>query len=171
MGRKAQRWLSIYNSHVPSVHDIAAYILRQKGSMSTWKLQKLVYYAQAWHLAWEEEPLFQARIEAWANGPVVPELYREHRGQFTVDRWRKGNAGALDERERETIDAVLESYGEFSGRQLSHLTHSEAPWQDARRGLDATDRSRRPISPEAMQSFYAALDTDVNAVPVSALRL
>lgn len=139
--------------------------------MSTWKLQKLVYYSQAWHLAWEEEPLFQARIQAWANGPVVPELYRRHRGRFTIDRWDKGDPNALSDRERETVDSVLAAYGRLSGRQLSHLSHSEAPWREARKGLDPTDRSTRPIAPESMQSFYAALDTDENARPIDALTL
>lgn len=156
---------------MPSVHDIAAYMLRQHGPMSTWKLQKLVYYAQAWHLVWEENPLFHARIEAWANGPVIPELYRHHRGRFTVDTWSKGDPSALDEQARETVDAVLRGYGRMSGRQLSHLAHSEAPWREARRGLEPTDRSTRPITPQAMQSFYTALDADENAQPVEALRL
>ena len=51
------------------VFDVAAYILEQKGSMTTMKLQKLVYYSQAWSLVWDEKPLFEEAIEAWANGP------------------------------------------------------------------------------------------------------
>jgi len=58
-----------------SVHDVAAYILREQGAMSTWKLQKLVYYSLAWHLVWDDEPLFEEPIQAWANGPVVRALY------------------------------------------------------------------------------------------------
>ena len=61
------------------VNDVARYILeRQSGSVSTMKLQKLVYYAQAWSLVWDEKPLFHVRIEAWANGPIVRELYDQH---------------------------------------------------------------------------------------------
>lgn len=65
-----------------AVVDIAEYILERQGPMTTMKLQKLVYYSQAWHLAWDGEPLFEARIEAWANGPVVPELHALHKGKF-----------------------------------------------------------------------------------------
>ncbi len=57
------------------VADVAAYILEKCGPMTAMKLQKLVYYSQAWHLVWTEKPLFDNRIEAWANGPVVWELY------------------------------------------------------------------------------------------------
>ena len=54
-----------------NVHDVAAMILNEQGAMTAMKLQKLVYYCQAWHLVWDEECLFPERIEAWANGPVV----------------------------------------------------------------------------------------------------
>src|SRR5688500_10553579 len=94
-----------------SAHDVAAYILERQGGMSAMKLQKLVYYAQAWHLVWEDKPLFSERVEAWANGPVVPELYRQHRGMFQVNTWGSGDSGKLDDRERQAIDAVLGFYG------------------------------------------------------------
>jgi uncharacterized phage-associated protein len=55
-----------------SVDDVAAYILEQRGPMSAMKLQKLVYYSQAWSLVWEDRPLFREEIQAWASGPVVP---------------------------------------------------------------------------------------------------
>lgn len=74
-----------------SVHDIAAYILERRGSMSAMKLQKLVFYAQVGSLVQEGRPLFPERIIAWAHGPVVYELFDEHRGRFVVEPpWRKG---------------------------------------------------------------------------------
>lgn len=60
-----------------TANDVAQYVLEQSGKMTTIKLQKLVYYCQAWSLVWTESPLFDDRIEAWANGPVVPSLYRQ----------------------------------------------------------------------------------------------
>ena len=154
-----------------SVHDVAAYILQQRGQMSTFKLQKLAYYSQAWHLVWDDEPLFNSRIEAWANGPVVRELYLVHRGRYQMAEWPegRGDAAQLTTDERETIDAVLEGYGALSGRQLSHLTHSESPWRDARGDLGPTERSTEPITPAAMQAYYTALDTADEARPVSSI--
>jgi len=67
-----------------SAHDVAAYILKNGGRMSVMKLQKLVYYSQAWHLVWEDKRLFSDRIEAWANGPVVPNLYPAFERQEVV---------------------------------------------------------------------------------------
>ena len=60
--------------------DVAAAILKRTGPIPAMKLQKLVYYSQAWSLVWDDRPLFKDRIEAWANGPVIPNLYRAHRG-------------------------------------------------------------------------------------------
>ncbi|HEX3609257.1 MAG TPA: type II toxin-antitoxin system antitoxin SocA domain-containing protein [Solirubrobacterales bacterium] len=149
-----------------SVHDVASYILYKQGSISTWKLQKLAYYSQAWHLAWNEEPLFTAKIEAWANGPVVRELYRLHRTQYSVSRWREGSGARLTKAEKETVDAVLAGYGQLSGRQLSVLTHNESPWKNAREGLDPTTPSNRVIKHGDMQSYYAWLDANFDAKPV-----
>lgn len=139
------------------VHAVAAYILREQGEMTAMKLQKLAYYCQAWHLVWEGEPLFSERIEAWMNGPVVRELYNEHRGSFRVSTWPRGNASTLRPNECESIDIVLASYGDLSPSVLSEMTHREDPWREARSGLEPTARSDREISPESMQQFYDAL--------------
>jgi uncharacterized phage-associated protein len=141
---------------VASVHDVAAYILKKTGSITTWKLQKLVYYCQAWSLVWDDKPLFAARIEAWANGPVIPALYQRHRQQFKVASW-DGDPSALSANERETIDAVLKFYGDRSSQWLSDLTHRENPWIDARKGLAPSDRGNVVITPAAMAEYYTSL--------------
>lgn len=149
-----------------SVHDVASYILHKTGSISTWKLQKLAYYSQAWHLAWDEEPLFDEPIQAWANGPVVPALYRVHRKQYSVSRWPEGSGARLTRSEKGTIDAILSSYGQLSGRQLSVLTHNEAPWKNARAGLAPTEPSKKQISTADMENFYKWLDANVESTEV-----
>jgi uncharacterized phage-associated protein len=150
-----------------SAHDVAKYIIGQRGQMTTWKLQKLAYYSQAWHLVWRDAPLFQERVEAWANGPVVRALYDDHRGQFSIGQWSEGDESALTEDQKKCINSVLAAYGDLSGRQLSVLTHSEGPWREARTGLEPTERSDAEISLASMQAFYSALDTDERATPVT----
>lgn len=140
-----------------TAHDVAAYILDKCGPMSAMKLQKLVYYCQAWHLVWEDEPLFSERVEAWANGPVVPELYQLHRGQFTVTGWRDGDAAKLTDREQTSVNAVLDFYGDKTAFWLSELTHRENPWAHARRGLGPGQRSSTEITPASMAEFYGSL--------------
>jgi uncharacterized phage-associated protein len=68
-----------------TVFDVAKYILEKQGQMTTMKLQKLVYYSLAWSLVWDEKPLFTETVKAWANGPVVPDLYGKHKGMYYVE--------------------------------------------------------------------------------------
>jgi uncharacterized phage-associated protein len=147
-----------------SVHDIARYILREAGPMSAMKLQKLAYYAQAWHLVWDEERLFPERIEAWANGPVVPDLYRQHRGQFQLKSWPKGSVQSLTSSERETVDIIIQHYGDKPAHWLSELTHKEDPWRNARKGLAPGARSDVEITPAAMSEYYGSLVVDGSEV-------
>lgn len=140
-----------------TAHDIANYILKKLGRMTAMKLQKLVYYSQAWSLVWDEKPLFRERVEAWVNGPVVPNLYRVHRGQFDVKDWPHGNPGNLSAVQRETVDSVLGFYGDKSSQWLSDLTHSEQPWKDARQGLAPTDRGGNEISHASMAEYYSSI--------------
>jgi len=35
------------------------------------KLQKLLYYSQAWYLVFNKKPLFKDKIEAWVHGPAI----------------------------------------------------------------------------------------------------
>ena len=138
-----------------TVHDVATYILSQIGAVSAMKLQKLVYYSQAWHLALVGPPLFDESIEAWAYGPVVYELYQKHRGQFVVQSLAEGSADAITDGERELIDDVIRGYGHLDGSALSKLTHSESPWLDARGGAPDRAFSRSTIDHESMRAFYA----------------
>jgi uncharacterized phage-associated protein len=137
--------------------DVAAYILEKKGEMTAWKLQKLVYYSQAWSLVWDERPLFAGRIEAWANGPVCPDLYKVHAGKFMVKAVPGGDVEELDATARETIDAVLDFYGDWHPQKLSDLTHAEAPWREARGDLPAGARCQNEITHAAMAEYYEGL--------------
>src|SRR5258706_6963196 len=103
------------------------------------KLQKLVYYSQAWSLLWDDQPLFQEEIRAWANGPVVPTLYDQHRGAFKVSKWPSGNPEALGPAQLETVVKVIDFYGKQSAQWLSDLSHQETPWRDARAELGPTE--------------------------------
>lgn len=141
-----------------TVHDVAAYILKKTGEITAMKLQKLVYYAQAWSLVWDEKPLFQAQIEAWANGPVVPELYRHHRGFFKVRDWPKGNPHALSKEQKDTVKGVLNFYGDKSSQWLSDLTHSEEPWRQARKGYVPGERGECEITHASMMEYYSGLN-------------
>jgi len=137
--------------------DVAAHILHEAGPMTATKLQKLVYYSQAWHLVWAEEPLFADEIQAWANGPVTRRLYSAHRLEYIVDDIAGGQADQLTPNERDTVKVVLDFYGPMSGAELSELTHREAPWRDARADTPPGARSEAVITHSAMAEYYEGL--------------
>ena len=130
---------------------------RQRGiEISNLKLQKLLYYAQAWYLAIEGRPLFDEDIEAWVHGPVVASIFRD----FKRYRWQPIDCEAevVDSREiRNFVSNVIQRYGVFTATQLERLTHREEPWRAARAGLPPDASSRNIISKESMQRFYSTL--------------
>lgn len=141
-----------------NIFDVAEYILKKKGPMTAMKLQKLVYYAQAWHAVWEEKALFDSRIEAWANGPVAPKLYERHKGVFLLESGCfSGNPSALTAEEKDSIRRVLDFYGDKNPQWLSDLTHLEDPWILARKGLARRDAGNQEITLESMVEYYSGL--------------
>lgn len=145
-----------------SILDVAKYILTKKGSMTTMKLEKLCYYSQAWSLAWDELPIFDEDFQAWANGPVCPDLFYKHRGKFVVDSNFISDAYGkcnLSNNQMEIIDKVLDCYGDKEPNWLSALTHLERPWKDAReRGHAAPgDSCNEVITKEEMLDYYGGL--------------
>lgn len=141
----------------PDILNVARYIIERKGPMTTMKLQKLVYYCQAWSLAWDGEPLFQEDFQAWANGPVSPELYHHHRGSFRVntDFLEDKHFNDFTQDQIDTMEAVLRDYGDSSAMDLSNMTHQERPWKEARIGVPDGERSTKVVDKEIMQEFYA----------------
>lgn len=140
-----------------NVFDLSAYILHKLGPMTAMKLQKLVYYSQAWSLVWDEKPIFNEEIQAWANGPVVPELFYAHQGEFLVSKELKGDKDNLSKIEKDTIKGVLKYYGDKDAAWLSALTHEEAPWIDARDGMQQLERGNKPITLGALTEYYGNL--------------
>ena len=142
-----------------SVLNVAQYVLNKVGDMTTLKLQKLVYYCQAWSLAWDGKPLFDEEFEAWANGPVCPELFKKHKGKFVIEK------NFLDEykydkftgEEKETMNVVLKDLGGKSPQWLRDLTHLERPWKEARKGYAPGEICNNIIDKEVMQDYYGGL--------------
>ncbi|AWG62996.1 Panacea domain-containing protein [Mycobacteroides abscessus] len=135
-----------------TANDVAAYILRQRKIVESVRLQKLLYYSQAWHLVAMDAPLFEDQIAAYELGPVVHSVWKKYEGQVTIShRNAVGDPDALTDSEREVVDAVIEAYRRILPFELSALTHIEAPWVDA-----WARRFDRGISHEAMRSYYAS---------------
>lgn len=115
-----------------------------RSDLSPMKLQKLVYFAHAWYLAYYDQPLIREEVQAWQFGPVVPEIYHEFKsyGNSSISKYGtelsfESNDLALvepriDREDTQALDFIKEVwrvYGEFTPIQLSNLTHEEgSPW-------------------------------------------
>lgn len=129
-------------------------------TISPLKLQKLIYYAQAWHLAIFDEPIFDEDIQAWMHGPVVPSVYyrfQETCKDCTIDISETPlDLVKLDANTEQLFNEINSIYGERSARYLEALTHSEDPWIIARGGLPLHERSNNVIKKELMSAYYKA---------------
>jgi uncharacterized phage-associated protein len=134
--------------------DVAGLCLDLVGPVTAMKLQKIVYYCQAWHLALLDKPLFGDHIEAWAYGPVMPVLFAQHRGMFVVKTIESHLRKPVEDKMSQLlIRWVVDTYNRYSGKSLGDMTHGESPWLMARKEPDGfPDNSI--ISHESMTSFY-----------------
>lgn len=139
-----------------NVDDVAAAVIACVGPVDAMKLEKLVYYSQAWHLAITDQPLFSDPIEAWRDGPVVDHLFQQHKGKYTVSHWPTGEPRTIDDRGRRVVALVCRTYGQMTGTQLSELTHAEEPWRAARGSRPSNARSKKAIAHSTMARFYRA---------------
>lgn len=141
-------------AQMPTIFDVAKAFLTIE-SMSHKKLQKLCYYAQAWHLAFMNERLFNNDFQAWVHGPVCVELYHDYKEYGFLDIPEEEYIPeSIGNEEYEFISNVYNAYGEFSGDQLEELTHSELPWLEARGDLEDWMPSKEKIKDNSMRDYY-----------------
>jgi len=121
------------------------------------KLQKLVYYAQAWSLVINKRKLFADRIEAWVHGPAIRTLYSEYK-EFGFSPIKRKVDEDITEfflpRDKKLLDNVWKTYGKLDSEYLEMLTHSEKPWQESREGLQGDESSNNEISLETIKTYY-----------------
>lgn len=119
------------------------------------KIQKLAYYAQAWHLVFNDgKSLFPDKIEAWMHGPAIRTLWYKYKeyGYQNVPNVTKNIE--VSPPVKSLIDEIFDVYGHFDAEYLEALTHREDPWIKAREGLMPFDTSSNTISLKSMQDFY-----------------
>lgn len=147
---------------------LSEYILQKGGAMSHLKLQKILYYIQALHLAYFEHGIIDDEFEAWLHGPVSRKVYNNIKDlsvlyaeiAYDVNQWNIGQTpdilieAQVTSEQKELIDEVIEQYGKLTSSQLENLSHSESPWINARNGYGSADKCNEVISKDAMKKYY-----------------
>ena len=125
------------------------------------KLQKLLYYLQAWSLGINHKRFLNCSFESWVHGPVSRVLYdrfkttRNLYSFITVsDVAEKHPEEKIDTEDIEFINYILDNYAGYSGAELESMTHKEKPWIEARIGYAPMQSCNKIISEETMQNYY-----------------
>lgn len=132
-----------------------------KQSMSPKKLQKMLYYAQAWCVTLNNEnkekiehKLFSDKFEAWVHGPVIPKVYQEYKEFGYKDIPKTNDNVELSEDIEDILEQVLQVYGDYNGNQLENISHQEDPWRNARGSYSPLEICDEIITEESMFNYY-----------------
>lgn len=135
--------------------DVANHIItlaeKMGEAVTNMKLQKLLYYSYAWHLAQFDTRLFSENIQAWQYGPVVPVVYFKYNsyGADNIKSPEDGNTDNISTESKDLIEEVFSVYGNKSAIELVRLSHSESPWRDV-----YEDGKMNAIPDELISSFF-----------------
>ena len=133
-------------------------------NLSHLKLQKLLFYCQAFHIASKDVPMYKEDVLAWTYGPVVNEVYKKYKsygGQAIVaiaetdQEEGDDNKYGIPAESLSTISSILDAFGHLSAIALMEKTHRETPWIEAyKKGHGSV------ITHEAMKNYYRELLVD-----------
>lgn len=142
-----------------SASQIAKYFVwkanKEGKKITNKKLQKLLYYAQAWNLAFNNKPLFKEEIEAWIHGPAIWKVYQEYKKfGFNDINLPVSESEISGIEEKGLLDDIWRVYGKYDGQYLEALAHSEEPWQKARESASDGEICRNVIPLESLREYY-----------------
>lgn len=141
-------------------------IARKYGqTLTPMKLQKLLYFTNAWYLALKEEPLIDELVEAWQWGPVVPSIYHalKNFGPNFIEGLCKDEDGNIpripqtDTYTHSLLNEVWRVYGHLTAIQLSNLSHvKDGPW-DTANAENTMQLKNWPIRNEVIKTHFQRL--------------
>jgi len=150
---------------IQQISDYVIFRSKVEGNsdLSCLKHQKLLYYIQAWHLAFNEgRPLFNETFEAWIHGPVNREIYNLYKdSKFLYSEMDLEDVQDKDINEnlpsdiKNHVNNILDSYAKYSATELEIMTHQEFPWIEARGGVPTNQRCFNEINNKTMYKYYA----------------
>lgn len=130
---------------------------RDAGSTITpLKLQKILYYAQGYHLAINDKALFDEDFQAWAHGPANPAIYDKYKeyGCSSISEPKENDVPNFDHDLVDFLYSIWNTFGIYDGRYLEELTHKETPWVEARKGFQPGEICTTVITKDSMKKFF-----------------
>ena len=153
-----------------------SYIFYLAEEITPLALQKMLYYIQGVYMQLFHKELFTEDCVAWVHGPVYKDVYEvfrnfkynpieDNRFSLLQNRFRK-----LSREEKIAIELVVDSFGMYSGKALEEITHTEAPWKEARTYCLPQKRSNVVISKESIRNYFSEVAKQFEINSVAGLR-
>ncbi|MBN2259445.1 MAG: DUF4065 domain-containing protein [Clostridiales bacterium] len=133
------------------------YIISRSIEITPLALQKLLYFAQAFHKVFIGNFMFSEDCEAWVHGPVYRDIYfkyKNHGYNPIDDNQKQFECFDLSDSEKEVIDAVINYFGCYSGKILENMTHATTPWKETGVGLTDDESSYRIIRKDIIDKYF-----------------
>lgn len=145
----------------PTADQVADYLIflaHERGeSVNNLKLQRLLYYAQAWHLGEFGKPLFDDKIQAWMSGPVIPSIFWRFKACGISEIPVQAELPVLAPETKAYLDELASDYLPFDEWELEGMSHREPPWQNARWGSELDPPCYEEISEDDMRTYFRQL--------------
>lgn len=156
-----------------SVNNVAADILGMTGPTKSKQLYALLYYSQAWHLAWYGVTLFPESIEALKSGVRISCIYQRlpHDRRWFIEEWPHGNRYHLTVEQHQLVREVVRAYSVFNAHDIGLLIQEDGPWIEARHGLETEDAIARPMKVDSIYRFYRNIVDEELAACHDAVRM
>lgn len=140
---------------------VSKYIVARTKDITNMAVQKLLYFCQVVSYAINNRQMFTDTCEAWKFGPVYTHIYYRL-NKYTYDpinseEFADFDIVHLDENDKEIIDAVIDSFGMFSGTKLRDISHKTEPWVRARKGLTNDENSNAIITNKSIKEYAKTL--------------
>lgn len=146
-----------------TIFDVANFFLkivdRDSGSTITpLKLQKILYYAQGYHLAYYDKELFSEDFQAWAHGPANEDIYEKYKEYgFNSIPSPVEEIPEIEDSKCDFLNDIWQTFGIYDGKYLEEQTHKEKPWIEARKGYAPGEKCQVIIPKDSMKEFFKSV--------------
>ena len=169
---EALKYLDCINSVNTKIDKVAHYIAMSAYEITNMSMQKLLYYVDGFAQVLLGRNIFADNCEAWAHGPVFPNIYKKFKS-FGNDQIKVESIAIpdlVDEEEKRVIDTVLSAFAIYNGVFLRNLTHLETPWKEARKGYEEYDRCNNIIPKESIGNYFNKINSKYSLSRIECVR-
>ena len=124
---------------------------KEREGITNLKLQKMLYFVQAYYLAKLDKPLFSDKIEAWKYGPVIPGVYKKYKSKESNPIINEEDKSSLSDEDKKVVKKVWDSFGGYSASRLVDIAQAHTPWKEA------SESSTKIIPHKTIKEYYAPL--------------